>query len=349
MESRANTLLAYLRRNKWSVLFLLVMSILAVKQCLDSEWYSYRRARTLDKVPIWKSFLETAQDPDRIAFAQSRLTHVAEEAAWTQATSTNDGSATMEYVKAFRNGSHAEEAILRLLTMAQENWREATRLGYFDALQQSRLEGNQAYWSDSAKAILSALADSAYNEISQSTYDKQLESFIGLWKDMPAASKAQRRLDQLWNSIEWVRNENTKEAYERFIERNPNSSDVQYCQKRLIDLEVADAVTKQLSSPLGQLPRMERIGASEASGQSEITVINETGYVLTLLYSGPSSTRVVLQPKEERYVALVTGSYKVLASVNAASVSQYYGTESLSSDKYEVTFYIEREGVFDGR
>ncbi|MFI3296653.1 MAG: hypothetical protein R3Y59_03375 [bacterium] len=74
--------------------------------------------------------------------------------------------------------------------------------------------------------------------------------------------------------------------------------------------------------------------------ETSIEIYNNTRYTLTLLYSGTTSKRVIISPKQYKYLSLKNGKYKVAASVNAHNVGKYAGTEELDGGKYEVEYYI---------
>ena len=89
----------------------------------------------------------------------------------------------------------------------------------------------------------------------------------------------------------------------------------------------------------GSLPGMDKTSYS-SSGKNTISVRNDTQYTLTLLYSGPDSKRLVLSPRSSGTVYLPNGSYRVAASVAAANVRSYAGTETLTGGSYDVSYYI---------
>ena len=68
--------------------------------------------------------------------------------------------------------------------------------------------------------------------------------------------------------------------------------------------------------------------------------INGTSYTLTILYSGPDSKRLVINAGGTKSVRLKNGQYRVAASVSAANVSNYAGSENLNGGSYNVDYYI---------
>lgn len=68
---------------------------------------------------------------------------------------------------------------------------------------------------------------------------------------------------------------------------------------------------------------------------TSLTIRNDTDHVLKIRYSGPSSVRVDINPRETRRINLTPGSYSVEASVwPEIDVRNYAGLST-----YEVGFY----------
>jgi hypothetical protein len=124
--------------------------------------------------------------------------------------------------------------------------------------------------------------------------------------------------------------------YNKYLKFHPYGSHAAQARKRIIDLRVSNV----LAGNYGLLPEMDRTYYGGGSSSS-ITVHNDTGYTLTLLYSGSyQSKEIIIRAGDYETFTLANGSYRVVASVNAARVSNYAGNEQLSGGGYEVTYYI---------
>jgi len=67
-----------------------------------------------------------------------------------------------------------------------------------------------------------------------------------------------------------------------------------------------------------------------------VTIENDTGYRLTVRYSGPSVKEIVIPRGSSETTSLSSGSYKIAASANGL---HYAGRESLSGS-YSSKYYI---------
>jgi len=122
------------------------------------------------------------------------------------------------------------------------------------------------------------------------------------------------------------------------IKKYPYSYNIDDAEKKIIDLEV----DKIFKGDYGQLPPMSKNNYNySASSTNSISIYNRTKYTLTVRYSGVESKKIVLIPGERTTISLKFGNYRIAASVNAANVRNYAGSEYLSSGEYSSEFYIK--------
>ncbi|WP_425884815.1 hypothetical protein ACPYIV_20185 [Parabacteroides sp. ASD2025] len=164
-------------------------------------------------------------------------------------------------------------------------------------------------------------------------YGKYKEKYIGI---------AQVKM----KSFEWITDENAwrtvKKAgdifsFRRYLFLYPDGKHSNEANKIIIDLEVDNI----FSGSYGELPKMNREFNDQESSRTTITAENRTSYVLTLLYSGPESKRLTINPFRTQSITLVNGHYRIAASVNATNVSPFAGSENLSGGNYSASYYIE--------
>ena len=196
--------------------------------------------------------------------------------------------------------------------------------------------------------------ESKYRELCSAFYDEaSSKNSVAAWEEFQKKvpknewADSQRRIDDLkekarieaeraWKkeSTAWqmAKAMGTSAGYEKYLNLFPKGAHA----KAAID----ELVNGVMSGSHGELPSMEKTGYASGSS-STIEVSNDTQYTLTLLYSGSAdSKRLVLSPHQSRSITLRNGRYRIAASVNAANVSSYAGTEDLSGGSYSVSYYI---------
>lgn len=174
----------------------------------------------------------------------------------------------------------------------------------------------------------------------------------------PYLNKAIKQLDEEKKRLEYERNEQIRREqvawnsedrawqtasergmlvmFQRYLNLYPNGVHRSEAMKKIIDLEVADVFR---SGNYGQLPSMDKIGYGK-SAYTTVTVKNDTQYTLTLLYSGTESKRIVISSYDSQGVQLKSGSYRIVASVDASRVRNFAGKEDLTGGIYSVNYYI---------
>lgn len=112
---------------------------------------------------------------------------------------------------------------------------------------------------------------------------------------------------------------------------------------RAIDAEVA-AIMAGRHAPM---PAPQALSRDAGSNVSEVRSTNATAYRLVLLYSGPTSQRLVLEPGAEGQVRLAPGTYRVSARVGDASanVTPFAGTRQLEAGSYTSRWVIESKAA----
>ena len=105
-----------------------------------------------------------------------------------------------------------------------------------------------------------------------------------------------------------------------------------------IDAEVARIFA---SGQFGTMPPATVQGRSNNKAIAEVETENQTPYVLTVLYSGPTSQRLTMKPNEKGTVKLGVGTYRVAAQVEtAARVRPFAGEQRFDSRGYSSRYFI---------
>ena len=197
-------------------------------------------------------------------------------------------------------------------------------------------------WGKQAADRVSQMCDSLYLLAdSKGTIDawRNYRSTVpsSYYKD--SQTKIEEIENQSWNteSMAWKQasKENTISAYQKYLDLYSNGAHKSSAEKKIIDLQVASVYAGEH----GELPSMDRIGYG-GGASSTISVYNNTAYTLTLLYSGPDSKRLTIPSHQTGNVTLKNGYYRIAASVSAAGVRSFAGSENLNGGSYSVEYYI---------
>lgn len=129
----------------------------------------------------------------------------------------------------------------------------------------------------------------------------------------------------------------TLDMYRKYLKLYPDGLHSSQAKKKVIDLEVANVF---YSNNYGRLPSMDKTGYGVGT-YTTVTVKNDTQYILTLLYSGIESQRIIITAYSSKNIRLKSGTYRIVASVNATRVQNFAGTENLTGGEYSVSYYIQ--------
>ena len=252
------------------------------------------------------------------------------------------------YLSKYPDGRYSSEAIRSIIDYYSEQ--PLKNSSYMYSTSSSNLTRFESVRDKYVGTPLEAKMDSLINAKVDSEHRKALDTETiegwNLYKSTvtePYWRDADERIDDLNNRLwgteaqAWrtAQKENSLTAYNRYLELYPKGAHVKAADKKVIDL----SVTSIFAGDHGSLPGMDKTSYS-SSGVNHISVRNDTQYTLTLLYSGPDSKRLVLRPNSSGTVTLPNGSYRVAASVAAANVRSYAGTETLTGGGYDVSYYI---------
>lgn len=191
--------------------------------------------------------------------------------------------------------------------------------------------------TDEATSQRIDFADAEWDQTMNSRSETAIRQFINNYQNTPHIKDAEKLINKLYNDFTWVNEQDTIEPYRQFLEYNPKTPNRSYITKKIIDLEVASIAVGVHDS----LPKSQSISTNPMAANADITVHNETSYQLTIRYSGPDSKKIIVPSYASKRFTLVVGSYTVAASLYAANVRDYVGTEMMRGGSYEVEYYIQ--------
>jgi len=169
-------------------------------------------------------------------------------------------------------------------------------------------------------------------------YPMIVEKYISSYPKGKYTPQAEQRLRDLKisamsKSYEAAGNQNTSGAWERFLEAYPDYEHANMIREKIIRLKVDEIAGARNT---GQIPVYNQY-SSERSAYSTISITNNTGCDLEVLYSGPAAESITIPANALRTVHLSSGNYRIAAS---ACGDNYAGTEDLHGS-YNSTFFIK--------
>lgn len=188
-----------------------------------------------------------------------------------------------------------------------------------------------------AKNLLVRLSeDEAWTESLASDKVEMTEQYLSKYPSGRYIAQANLRLAELRAKAEGFEYEmasekNSSSAWRHFLELYPNRDDEKSIRRKIIQLEVDEI----LAGEHGTLPSSVPTSYG-SSGQSSVEISNDTGYPLTIRYSGPDVQSIEIPVAGTRTVSLSSGNYRVAASANGL----YYGGSEYLHGNYSSKFYI---------
>ncbi|MCD7798272.1 MAG: hypothetical protein LUG84_02540 [Akkermansiaceae bacterium] len=158
-------------------------------------------------------------------------------------------------------------------------------------------------------------------------------------------SEARKRIEELDRQEKWGTDElawntaqklGTIDACRTYLEFYPRGKHAKQANKKIIDEEVNRVFA---SGDYGSLPATEQTRRVRSS-TTTIQITNNTGYTLTLSYSGKESKKLEISAHATQSVTLPSATYRVTASVNSSSVRPFAGEETYCGGEYKATYYI---------
>lgn len=263
---------------------------------------------------------------------------------YEQTKATNSITAYENYLAKYPKSKYSDIAKQELAVLYEErDWSEAERIGTITAYKKfiSDFPYGDYYSKATEKIKELEVILPEWEKASKRNSVEAYKLFLDKFPYSSYSSKAKDKLKELeyqgWSN---AKQKNTVKSYENYLSEFPYGKFTEEVEKRIIDLEV-DAIFK---GDHGKLPPMSQTtsGYGSYEKESEIKVFNNTQYDLTLRYSGPQSKKVIFKPKEKKTIKLDKGKYRVTASVNVSSVTNYAGTEEIKGGMlYESEYWIE--------
>ncbi len=293
----------------------------------DSAWASASQTNTLQSL---RSYLTGYPDGKHHAPAKDALFSLALP-LWEETASEK----VPENIAAFPEGFEEVAERFPVVPVLDKLWNEITTEKSLQKVASFRRlpPPIQSHWP--IIATMRELASPEWEQVKKARSLERIAEFDRNYPQLRQWYKAEEARELLYNDPSWVKEQDQLAHYQRFVASHPKHKDTPSMQKRIIDLEVAAIA----AGDHGALPKAEATGQSRGA-RTIIALKNDTGYELTVRFSGTESTKVVLAQRTAQSVDLPNGTFKVAASVDASHVANYYGTDVYKGGVYDLSFYI---------
>ncbi len=304
---------------------------------MEEDW---RVALNYHNIYQYQEFILRHPDSKYVETARSKIEVLREYEAWGRALRLNTIASYEEYLSEFPNAQNSYTARQKISKIKDDKaWEEASRINTKEAYQKYNANfPNGLHRTESNQYIYNIdYIQPAWDRAKAANTPEAYRNFLREYGHTNFGAEAQKRLDNLDDQF-WYKaiNSSSVKALREYEKKFPNGKHIKEMEKALIDKEVEDI----FKGSYGQLPSMNRTSYGYSS-RNKISVTNSTNYTLTVRYSGPESKKIVLPPHRSTSFELVSGEYRIAASVSAANVRNYAGRESLSGGDWSSEYYIQ--------
>lgn len=192
------------------------------------------------------------------------------------------------------------------------------------------------------------IADEFYKQAEQADYTDAWERYCYQVPDKyiaDAKERAERAELRDWGTDDaaWKTAQKRDEIkyYEKYLDKYPDGAHREGAKKGIIDIRVRNI--KANSKAL--LPSATMISSNNSSIATQ-HITNDTGYTLTVLYSGKKqSYEFTIENKQTRTFNISTGSYDIAATVSNPNIGGSYRQEAFSGGVYSTLYFVKQESV----
>jgi len=146
----------------------------------------------------------------------------------------------------------------------------------------------------------------------------------------------ERKWDKEESAWERARELDTKDAYQKYIDRFPDGLHRGEAEERLVDF----AIEEIFKGEFNDLPMMNHTEPDTTKSVSVVMVENHTKYDLTVLYRGIQNRMIKIPPGGQGSVTVANGIYQIAAFVPPNWIRPYAGREELIGGRYETGYWV---------
>jgi hypothetical protein len=189
-------------------------------------WPQFEWASKVDSISSYSSFMARFPKSTYAGPAANRIRVLREPEVWTKANNSGDIEALRIYIRAYPDGQHLE----------------------------------------SAKQQAARLADASWEPIRHSRSEAEIRGYISSYPEASKLAAAEARIQELYDDIDWVKEQDNIDHYQRFVTRHPEHPNIASIEKRIIDLEVRAIAAGEY----GELPKAQAMSLGGSSVEDDI-------------------------------------------------------------------------------
>jgi hypothetical protein len=301
----------------------------------------YKKAVLNNNITVYTSFLRNYPHSKYSLDVKNRLNVLSDEIAWGYAKKYNTEKSYEQYIYQFPYGLYRYEAYTQQVSLANRRIEEAKKKADENAWQIAIRENNissyRNYLKDFGNGKYKNEASQRINNLQQITRKESETSRYNSYNNNINSNEK-----RAW---EIAKKTNTINSYKAYLKKYPFGTYSNDAEGKIIDKEVSSI----MAGKHGELPSPQRTYSTDIYKTTvDINITNNTSYTLTVLYSGPSSKKIIISSGNSNNVSLTPGYYNVAAKVSASNVRPFAGTNNLQVGNYNSRFYIQTSNRYGG-
>ena len=293
----------------------------------------YEKAISNNNIIEYNSFLRSHPNSKYSPDIRNRLAYLYDDVAWEYAKRLNTEKSYEQYLYQYPYGNHRYQASSEQNLLATKRIEEAKRI------EEDNAWGTALYYNN-ISSYRKYINEYRYGKYLYQAQQKIKELELALNKETSNYNNNNSDNVSINEKREWEKAKkiNTIASYKTYLKKYPYGAFTTEAEEKIIDKEVSTI----MAGKHGEMPAPQRsYSTNYYKTTSDISITNGTRYTLTVLYSGPSSKKVVISPSYSSTITLSPGYYKVAAKVSSSGVRPFAGTYSLQSGNYNSNFYIQ--------
>ncbi len=294
----------------------------------------YEKAISNNNIIEYNSFLRSHPNSKYSPEIRTRLAYMYDDVAWDYAKRLNTEKSYEQYLNQYPYGNHRYQATTEQNLLATKRIEEAKRV------EEQNAWGTALYY-DNISSYTKYIKDFRYGKHVYEAQQRIKELELLTKKETPNNNYNNNYSDNVSinEKREWEKAKklNTIASYKAYLKKYPYGAYITEAEEKIIDKEVSTI----MAGKHGEMPAPQRsYSGSLYNTTADISIKNDTKYTLTVLYSGPSSKKIVISPGLSNSISLSPGYYKVAAKVSSPSVTPFAGSNNFKTENYSYNFYI---------